>query len=599
MSIETTKLYQSTGFNRENIPDRSSLLTNPIVVDSVWVYQTNDIGRIRIKSTWSVVKNIDYCVIGESYYFVTDVVMMNPNTAELELSLDAVTTIGLNNIINNIAGGWCKRRCVTDDGLFKNILNEDFQPTEPLTSDSEFLEVAKRGLLVAVSTIDLDKIDHLCEVYKDAMEQSDINVAVPTVPTIDGNYTKVSVEFNGLKTTRELVGKRMYNLIRTPAHMEKYQKAIRTVWSLGLQDAITGIYYVPVGSLTSGWIGTMGFYDGVPGDATADNTAVKEVFTDGREFSTRLDFQYNKEFIFNNKVYATRYNTYRVISVASGNEASYLASEIYNRQTKPNAPSFVITIDPSEHGTARCKPETVRGVSLNSTTNEFELFRDSVTGGQWIGANINMNLPKGITKSLNQLHQESALNVMGTVGSMVGGGLPNYSGNSVWESASQPGYQGGLIANDRRVGRSHMDGGFLGRLAQPATNYATTKARINLQAANTISSPDTWFPIDDSLSNYIGNSFYIIRERLSLNDLIKFDQYLTMYGYAVNEPLTKQCFTGRQFFNYIVCENIVLKPMNSYPLRLLDKAKAQLESGIRIWHTPVTQGAFQVNPIVE
>ena len=99
-------LYKSTGFNVNNIPDCSSLLLkipaqNELTIDAVWLLQ-DDTGSIKIKATWDQVESVDYCRINNKYYFVTSVVMLNENTARLDLQFDALTTVGIRNfkIIN-------------------------------------------------------------------------------------------------------------------------------------------------------------------------------------------------------------------------------------------------------------------------------------------------------------------------------------------------------------------------------------------------------------------------------------------------------------------------------------------------------------------
>lgn len=624
MASYSTRLYLDTGFSYENIPDSASLLNNPNVkyidVDAVWLYQNQEQGVIRVKSTFDNIYPVDYCRIGSSsYYFVTNVTMINPNTAELSLVIDAITTIGLNNITDNLAGGWCTRRCVTDDTLFNNCIDEDFVPTQPLENDTQDIKIPNNGVLAIVSSIDLSKVsDYLAQGYKNATNSTSIDVSVPTVPAINFKYTKITIDYQGLKLTRELVGKRMYLAGINNDHIQDdiLVDALTTVWSLGLFDAIAGIYYLPIGEEGTGSNFT---YDATfnIGD---DLFWISELTVHGGFFKLdRIPFKWNTPNVKNNKVFATKYNTYRLISMVSGNEAKYYAGDIYDNLNNPDAPNIAINIDGSDNGTSYAKPEYIRGVDLSQTSKKFEIMRDAVTGGDWVSINYNQARPKGITKTLYSLGLSRGnalfdipLKILSNLS------LPNLSKNgNIYESMTMPYSPSSSLVSQQqiaggaidqvspitgynyygkpRIGFSGNGGGLLSGIKDSSVNLLSNSQEI---ANAIIQSPETWFPIDNTLSLFYGNSYYVIRERLSDEDTLKFDKYLTMYGYKVNEPLTKECFYGRQYFNYIKAEGINIKTINRVPLRLKQIAIEQLQGGIRIWHTLVNTNAYNNNPIV-
>lgn len=624
MASYSTRLYLDTGFSYENIPDSASLLNNPNVkfidVDAVWLYQNQEQGVIRVKSTFDNIYPVDYCRIGSSsYYFVTNVTMINPNTAELSLVIDAITTIGLNNITDNLAGGWCTRRCVTDDTLFNNCIDEDFVPTQPLENDTQDIKISNNGIIAIVSSIDLSKVGELLSKgYKNSIESTSIDVSVPTVPAIEFKYTKITIDYQGLKLTRELVGKRMYlvSTIDGDIQNDMLMDALTTVWSLGLFDAIAGIYCLPIGEKGTGSNFT---YDATLniGD---DLFWISELTVHGGFFKLdRIPFKWNTPNVKNNKVFATKYNTYRLISMVSGNEAKYYAGDIYDNLNNPDAPNIAINIDGSDNGTSYAKPEYIRGVDLSQTSKKFEIMRDAVTGGDWVSINYNQPRPKGITKTLNSLFLSRANTLLNIPSKILPNlSLPNLSKNgNIYESMTMPyspssslvsqqqiaggaidqvspitGYN--YVGNPRIGGFGNILGGISGLIDSGVGLFANSQEIANA----VIQSPETWFPIDNTLSLFYGNSYYIIRERLSDEDTLKFDKYLTMYGYKVNEPLTKECFYGRQYFNYIKAEGINIKTINRVPLRLKQIAIEQLQGGIRIWHTLVNSNAYNNNPIV-
>lgn len=624
MASYSTRLYLDTGFSYENIPDSASLLNNPNVkfidVDAVWLYQNQEQGVIRVKSTFDNIYPVDYCRIGSSsYYFVTNVTMINPNTAELSLVIDAITTIGLNNITDNLAGGWCTRRCVTNDTLFNNCIDEDFVPTQPLENDTQDIKISNNGILAIVSSIDLSKVGELLsQGYKNSIESTSVDVSVPTVPAINFKYSKITIDYQGLKLTRELVGKRMYLVGITDGDTQDNMliDALTTVWSLGLFDAIAGIYYLPIGEKGTGSNFT---YDATLniGD---DLFWISELTVHGGFFKLdRIPFKWNTPNVKNNKVFATKYNTYRLISMVSGNEANYYAGDIYDNLNNPDAPNIAINIDGSDNGTSYAKPEYIRGVDLSQTSKKFEIMRDAVTGGDWVSLNYNQARPKGIIKTLNSLTLRRANTLLNIPSKILPNlSLPNLSKNgNIYESITMP-----YSPSSSLVSQQQISGGAIDQVS-PITGYnyfgnprigsfgnvvgaisGLKDSAVDLlgnsqEIANAfIQSPETWFPIDNTLSLFYGNSYYVIRERLSDEDTLKFDKYLTMYGYKVNEPLTKECFYGRQYFNYIKAEGINIKTINRVPLRLKQIAIEQLQGGIRIWHTLVNSNAYNNNPIV-
>lgn len=624
MASYSTRLYLDTGFSYENIPDSASLLNNPNVkfidVDAVWLYQNQEQGVIRVKSTFDNIYPVDYCRIGSSsYYFVTNVTMINPNTAELSLVIDAITTIGLNNITDNLAGGWCTRRCVTDDTLFNNCIDEDFVPTQPLENDTQDIKISNNGILAIVSSIDLSKVSELLsQGYKNTIESTSVDVSVPTVPAINFKYTKITIDYQGLKLTRELVGKRMYLVGITDGDTQDNMliNALTTVWSLGLFDAIAGIYYLPIGEEGTGSNFT---YDATLniGD---DLFWISELTVHGGFFKLdRIPFKWNTPNVKNNKVFATKYNTYRLISMVSGNEANYYAGDIYDNLNNPDAPNIAINIDGSDNGTSYAKPEYIRGVDLSQTSKKFEIMRDAVTGGDWVSLNYNQARPKGIIKTLNSLNLSRANTVLNIPSKILSNlSLPNLSKNgNIYESMTMPYSPSSSLVSQQQIAGGAIDqvspitgynyfgnprigsfGNVLGAISGLKDSAVGLLANSQELANAFIQSPETWFPIDNTLSLFYGNSYYVIRERLSDEDTLKFDKYLTMYGYKVNEPLTKECFYGRQYFNYIKAEGINIKTINRVPLRLKQIAIEQLQGGIRIWHTLVNSNAYNNNPIV-
>ena len=107
--------------------------------------------------------------------------------------------------------------------------------------------------------------------------------------------------------------------------------------------------------------------------------------------------------------------------------------------------------------------------------------------------------------------------------------------------------------------------------------------------------PDVQFSVIPTLQNYVGNYFIEYRYRLSASDMSRFDDFLTQFGYAVDEPLTKDCFSGRTNFNYVVADSVNIK--SSCPLYLREGVINQIQAGVRIWHVKPSRDKLVNNPI--
>ena len=104
---------------------------------------------------------------------------------------------------------------------------------------------------------------------------------------------------------------------------------------------------------------------------------------------------------------------------------------------------------------------------------------------------------------------------------------------------------------------------------------------------------------------YVGNKFFLVRHRLSDADTIRYDKYLTAYGYSTSEPLTAECFTCRQYFNYVRATDVNIEFKSGTPnfgLRTRQQIANQLNAGVRIWHvlpnSETGRSAFDNNPII-
>lgn len=599
MASYLTRLYKDTGFSPENIPDSGELLNSCtfIDVDAIWAYQNQETGSIRIKTNFENIYGVDYCKIGTdkpAYYFVNNVTMINPVTAQLDLQIDAITTIGLNKIINNLAGGWCIRRHVNNDALFSNNIQENFSPAEPLVIDFRpFVSKISNEIIIA-SSVDLDKIDFIAKTFKDS--ENSLSVTVPQMPTITKG-TLVNIRTNNSKTyTKRLPCIKLYNYNADP---DRYSTALSTLWSLGMIDSITNIYNI------SG--NTSFIYDG---DAGAINT----ITFDGTDIDTdsNIPIRWNIN-VNNNKVFCDQFNKVNVASFSSGDSLDYNPSDI--TRSTDNSFQFVYWHDPSPSGKTYIRPIVFQGLDCSTDA----IFFQCVSGSIWPNTQVIFESREGwaVNQKLYATEYEKAgyagffnlLSGASNIGKMFVNSVKPTGTVNTWGTsnsiatpdvvASRQFINFGTAQTGNYIPNQSGLSGLIGNI-QTGINLSISKRqnRINYISQNSLVSPTIKFPRDNTLIELIGNGFFIIRSRLSDNDSKRFDRYLTEYGYAVNEPLTSDCFSGRQYFNYIEATDITIKAIDDIPLRLKQLAIEQLEGGVRIWHVLVNSSAFDNNPIV-
>ena len=616
-------LYKSTGFNVNNVPDGSSLLlkvpsTNKLTIDAVWLLQ-DDTGSIKIKATWNQVESVDYCRIDNKYYFVTGVTMLNENTARLDLQFDALTTVGIRNF--KIINGWCTRRHVSNDELFSNTISEDFVPIEIEKVDFSKLYsgVEENVKIIIASTIPLDDISAIAKTYKDNIEQ--LSVTVPQINSIKYPTTCI---FNVTGTNGFLRTLPQIALYDFEHNSDVYLQALKDIYSLGLTDALLAAY-------TIRWDQTIEiqYWDGYSNN---ESTAIK-IISLTQQNATALDVPFkwnvNNYTVKNNKVFSGQYNKYEVMSITSGNSTSFYASQIFNKDKTSgfkDYPEFWVSGDPAPNGKTYCRPQVYEGnIGVNGEDGFLQLTEGSIWQNQQLtfqgaeGWQVLTNLQRE-TRNANIINEASSF--MGMLGNLIAttsaitsniGALSSNAGEfagskiNAMNTASSFGqgnyFPDSLYSSDPVYRRYNsvsapQAGGFMG-----ATNRLIG-SEMRFQTGINMTPPNVKFPISDNLMPYVGNKFFVVRYRLSDADTIRYDKYLTAYGYNTSEPLTAECFTCRKYFNYVRATdvNIDIMPDNpNFGLRTRQQIANQLNAGVRIWHVLPNSteaiDAFEYNPI--
>lgn len=555
-------LYYNTGYNMINIPDSASLLNQAYkkVVPAIWLLQDYEKSQIKIDGKWEDIEAVDYVSIDNKYYFVTNIEMVNINVALIYLTIDPITTIGLENI--GIISGWCTRRHVTDDTPFSNTLSENFQPREVPKTDIFEIEIQDENpYIFTASTVSLspNKVEAIAKTFIDAATNA--SVTVPLVSPIAEQTI-----FNMQTGTSKIYSKQVPNtalyyfsnggLIDTDT-----TNAMQIMRSLGLDSALTGCYGVPsqvVGDIKLDW---------------DNDTGISEI-NSKRLTYTASTLPYKWSDVKNNKVFSGQYNIYTVYGVSSNNSTEFTAGEINNGQSTPD---FYVFADLSPEGKTYCRPSVYEGLSGNVGN---DIFIAVTEGSQWQNTPVLLTGSSGsaltsidysFTKTGNQLNRASDVinGISGVIGNAMKGDVSGAIGGTLNQGFAQGQYE-----------------------------LQQQKNKFDFEASTRLVPPEIKFPRSQTLQSYVGNGFYISRSRLSDADTQRYDRYLTQFGYATSEPLTKECFSGRMYFNYVSCTDLNISVTVATPLRIKQKAINMIENGIRIWHTTPSNSAFNNNPII-
>lgn len=573
MNIEV-HYAKNTGFNKMNRPSRPEMV-EMYVADAIWVLQDKILPKIRVEQTFEEVQGWDYVRINSTYYFVTDVKMLNLNVAEIYLELDALSTIGVANI--DVISGWCVRRHVNDDTPFSNTLPENFTPSEQLVEDIDTFSLDDQGgytIVTATTDLDYDNIQNIAKTFTDLDTQSSV-----TVPIIEKIVDETTFELYLTKEDGTHYIKKIPNLSAFIFKIDsgivtRVAECVRILRSLGLSEVITGCYFVPYCSV----------------DVDDENpTRITRIYQYGDIQKNFLNLPYKWTDVKNNKVYAGQYNVYSLHSQTSGDMQEFLANDLY--ASGEDYPKITVIVDPSPNGKMYARPLYYRGVEVSGQN----FFINSVTSLPWENTPLTFTGAEGTALTTyeygwNKRNMSSKL-----MKDMVDSGLN--TANSLLQPflINQPTQV--LSATANAVGTTIQEGvNSVYNIAKYNTdsNYNLNQLNIN----NNLQPPQTFFPISESLQNYLGYSFTLIRTRLSDNDTQRYDKYLTMYGYRVNEPMTNECFTGRKYFNYVGCEDLNISVPDTIPIYIREMAVADLENGVRLWHVKPNKQYFNDNPIV-
>lgn len=600
------RLFYNTGFDNVNIPDSSTLLEQYRYKDvpSLDILQDRELSSIRIDITYELMKGADYCQIGNTYYIINGYTMLNTNTCQLSLVVDYITSNGgIDAMI--VESGWVNRTHIPKDAdvLFDYVLDEPFTPNDPLElSDVIPIKEVKNDneWTILQSTI---KLEDLGITYKssdglDALwfkawgqgitEANEDTLVIPKLPYAGEDLTTTAITaYNndiGEILTTGSPGTLYFVVKGVDKNTSYVNDGITVARSAGVESAILNQYVLPESYIDLENTEFLGFDD-------YDYTRLVKLTSKNEKISVgALPFEYNLN-VKNKKVFSGKYNQYVLCSNVSGNKITMVPEDIRGG----SVPEVRTCADLRANG----KPWAYFNYYKGNYNN---LMMMSCEGLSWQNAPLIYYDKSGSTLDRYNFNSQYQQNTMNRTLKQI-----DYTAKMLTPSQEDlnmninPPYNydnfiGPLSKNQESMadaGVRRMVAGHIANIAnvgrEAATAYANDRMTqnrdiFNFTASQNLIVPDINFPRSEDLRDYLGNNFYLYRYKLSENDLQRYDKFLTMFGYSVSLPFTKDLLTNRPYFNYISVGNAHISYNNDTSMSYRLGAENQLSSGVRIWH---------------
>ena len=248
--ICSIEAFKNTGFTARNVPDGASTVYSnftPTQYADCALKQNKYLAKIRIATTFENIDGVDYIVVikngtDKTFYFVTGILMINDNCCELDLMMDALTTVGIDNLY--FISGWATRCHPSSDNLFDNDLPEPFIPSHELQMDVSGIiklpvEDTAKDLNVVGATFNVEGDYNSAKKFL----AEDAYVTTPICPT----FTSDNADNTTVKMYVGTLGTFENKLPETYLFEEtdKVKEGLQTARSLGLDNGISSSYRIP------------------------------------------------------------------------------------------------------------------------------------------------------------------------------------------------------------------------------------------------------------------------------------------------------------------------------------------------------------------
>lgn len=640
-------IYKHTGFNTINVPGSPSVLNlvqDTFTVPALDIYQARQLESFVVRANRQDLEDADYLYLVNSedntdfaYYAIDKFVMTSKDTAILYVSRDPSMTAG--GIINiDYLDGIVERHHVkiADDtfGAFDEpdaYLNpSEMLKIEPIVPDFKSKvhetdpdDVVDGDAILIQSTVDMKAMyDDITSVTDEAVAinyyvRGDVNEDSVCVPSVypakpvgnPAKYTTTSLEW-GLSPTEKWTTEMTHSILYAAQFGTKftgmYWIADGLAWirSLGVESCITAQYAIPAYMLkTPTYV--------VDQDAGRIDNLIGRCIHYGL---SELPFikSYGSYHVQNNRIFYGDNVKYTIVSLASGNSATFLPEEIYHRNSN-TYPIISLVVDPRPNGSPY-----FRFVYYRGNKDHMMFFTNAVKGLGWQNVPLMYEGKSGwlldqyaynakyaiekegadyAAKQLYASHYKNQLTgwsswtsdvgnlglslAEGAISSNVGGHFAERTAAYVGNAA-----QSGLniitkpmaLAIDKEMFES------TGKHIRDQYNAERNAEMQSLLLNQEVVAPTINFPISESIRDYVGNTCLVYRTYYSDNDVRRIDKILNMYGYRHTTVMDKSLLTNRTKFNYIKATGVSVANKN-IPKWLREEIADQLSMGIRVWHT--------------
>lgn len=586
-NVRNVRLYQNTGFDIINAPATPSLLDSFTYVDipAINALQITRLSSVCIKATEDQVTNADYCRISDgthnAYYAVVDYHMEKPDTCTLSIVMDNMLTAGGITGANwDVLDGITERHHVAtaNDTLF--AYTED----DPLLVPSKPLEVhfekaidgkatsAVTGLTVIEATVPLDKLGDTTAT-PEAVAYETTNgeqCVVPDIPQLS-TYSTATMQITPNGSDENTINPAIAYYDGTET---KIQKGLARARSLGIETGtVISQVIIPTIYCTSTRDATTKQFTKLGGTTVQGNLIA----------DAKFNYQYGT--VHNKRVYAGICNKYGIISIGSGNSAEFNPEDIYH--SGDTHPLVYAISDPRPSGKPYFRYQYYKGDTSNFWLN-------CIAGLNWQNVPLVYTNKSGSEIDTIRFQTDQSIKDENAIVN----GVQTFLGNPTGKTPRSfiPGVLSGIHQNGLALGMDFaqtiygQEGTYTAAdLAGISPVYDVARMRANasnqeLQEFNisqNIVAPQLMFPRSEGLRDFAGNGCFVYKYYLATSDLAKFDKILTMFGYRITEPLTKDMFNVRSKFNYIKAKGVSIG--GSLPKWLREGMAQELAIGKRFW----------------
>lgn len=559
-------LFKNTGFNAVNIPDSPALLNtvgSPLSVPALEIVQDRWLDSIRVHATYSQVMDVDYAKVGDFFYMVEGMHMLNGDTAELYLLPDFITSAGgVGNL--TFIDGLTERVHIINDTYGKYPeYDELMAPAEPLEIVGELYGPAIGSEYNFVeATYDLyqagEKDQNGNFVYDTGMTYTDTAtgdmVTAPCNPPLTSVTNFKLKKYNGTTATHD------NQTAVFDYNSQQVKDGIQRGRDLGTEGGIIAQWRVPLLYLD-------------PNDTTIQNYMYRNIAGCDPSFTmpaTGVPFEYAQ--VKNLKVLYSPITKFGLMTMA-GDKVEFAPADIY--QSGAVQPDIIVCSDPRPDG----KPYFRYKNYLNDNGANF--YKNCIAGVTW--ENLPLVYQGKSGTAINRIRFEADYqyqvesqnkNIFETIGS------GSFAGLGIGAKTAGP--AGAAIST------------IIGTVTSAVKSIADVqdwarRAKIERQKFminNYVTVPDLQVPYKpEYLRDAYGNDVFAYRYKYSQNDIARIDKILTMYGYKHIKAIEQTDFTNRQDFNYIEARGVqVTGNTNKLPRWWCEGIAAQLEGGTRIWH---------------